>query len=796
MKRLSLLLLAIVLAPLVASAQALPTDPLIGLAGLDLEKFEVTGNTTVAQDTIRVYLGLEVGRPFFPDAVRTNYLNLWQTGLFDDVRIDAERGEKGVIVKVAVKERPRIGAVEYRGNKNLNTSKIAEALETAKIDLNVGRTVDQIQIKRAAEVIKTTYAEGGFEGVTVETSLEDRPNPNEKRVIFTINEGIKARVGKIEFEGNEIFSDRRLRGRMKDVKIHNLYTWARKRNLYIPSKLEEDLERIRNYYLDRGYKDVQFGDPKVTTINPKKKKPKVKVTIPVREGTVHTFRNVNVTGATVFTPDMILSNWPLKAGETLRRGPIQSRIELYEEAYRRRGYIYAYINANYNEVEENVVDVDIEVFEGDQFRLGRLEFEGNNVTRDKVLRREIFIHEGSIMDMETFKASMYKLGQLGYFKVTENPEFRVNQETKTVDITVKGREEGKNDIQFGGGYSEAYGFFGTFQFSTRNLLGNGNTAGISYQRGSRQNFFSMTYTDPWFMDRPHSLGISLYNRATTYPDAVGFESTGKGGTASYGYRIGRFESISFSYGYEDRREKQSYVDAPDDNGNVPLPTVYNEQYITSAIVPAYRYDSRDNPFDTFRGTRFSAALSYVGGGLGGTISMIKPIVNFSHFHPLSRRGSLTFNTELGYIHPTDDDCANFFNELDEFDNQLCVPRSERFYVGGEQSVRGFDAYSIGPREAINGIVSVVGGYSYGVFNLEYVYKVNDPLRFVLFADAGQAYGYEEDFDLGKLRYSAGAELRIFLPVFQFPLRFIYAYNVDPKPLDEFESFQFSIGNTF
>lgn len=796
MKRLTILLLAITLAPLFAFAQALPTDPLIGLAGLNVEKFEVTGNTSVAQETIRVYLGVEIGRPFFPDAVRTNYMNLWQTGLFDDVRIDAERSDKGVVIKVSVKERPRIGAVEYRGNKNLNTSKIAEALEAAKIDLNVGRTVDQIQIKRAAEVIKNAYAEGGFDGVTVETSLEDRPNPNEKRVIFVINEGIKARVGKIEFEGNEVFSDRRLRSKMKDVKKHNLYTWARKRNLYIPSKLEEDLERIRNYYLDHGYKNVQFGDPKVSTINPKKKKPQVRVTIPVREGEVHTFRNVTVTGATVFTPEMILANWPLKKGDILRRGPIQARIEAFEEAYRRRGYIYAYINTNYNTVEDNVVDVEIEVFEGDQFRLGRLEFEGNNVTRDKVLRREIFIHEGSIMDMETFKASMYKLGQLGYFKVTENPDFKINQATKTVDITVKGKEEGKNDVQFGGGYSEAYGFFGTFQFSTRNLLGNGNTAGVSYQRGSSQNFLSLSYTDPWFMDRPHSVGLSIYNRATTLPDAVGFESTGKGGSISYGYRIGRFESLSFSYGYEDRTEKQSYISPPDDNGNVPLPDVYNEQFVTSAIVPAYRYDSRDNPFDTFRGTKFSAAMSYVGGGLGGTISLIKPIVNYSQFHPLSRRGSLTFNGEVGYIYPTDDNCANYFKDLSQYDNKLCVPRSERFFVGGEQSVRGFDAYSLGPKEAVNGIISVVGGYSYSVFNVEYVYKVNDPLRFVLWADAGQSYAYDDPFNFSQLRYSTGAELRIFLPVFQFPLRFIYAYNVNPKPLDRFNTFQFSIGNTF
>lgn len=788
--------------PSLAMGQLAPTRE--GLAGLPIEKVEVSGNTSVAESTIQVYLGLEVGSLFFPESVRTNFLNLWQTGLFDDVKVEADRGETGVILRVTVAERPRIGAIEYRGNKELNTSNIAEALEIGKVDLNVGRTVDQAKIRRAAEVIETAYAENGYDGVTVTPRLEDRPTPNEKRVVFEINEGIKARVAKIVFDGNERFADWRIRRAMKEVKGHNLYTWARKRNLYIPSKLDADLELVRNMYLDNGYKDVQFGDPVIEQTAPKrpfpflgKKAPQVKLTIPVKEGTVHHFRGVTVTGNTVFTDEMMIGKWPLEEGEVLERTPIQQRIEFFEEAYRRRGYIYAYINSVYNEVEENVVDVEIEVYEGDQFRLGRLEFEGNTTTRDKVLRREIFLNEGMIMDMETFKASMYKIGQLGFFKVTENPDFKVNPEDKTVDITVKGREEGKNDIQFGGGYSEAYGFFGTFQFSTRNLLGNGNTLGVSYQRGSRQDFFSLAYADPWFLDKPHSLGVSVFNRNTILPASVGFESRGKGGTASYGYRIGRFESLSFTYGFENRTERTQFVAPPDDNGNIPLPDVFDSEFTTSAVIPAYRYDSRDNPFDTFRGTKFSAAFSYVGGPvLGGTINILKPIVNYTYYRPFTSKSSLAFNGEAGAIFPLEDDCANFFDDLGDFDNRLCVPRSERFFVGGEQSVRGFDAYSLGPREAVNGISSVVGGYSYSVFNIEYIQRINEPLRFVLFADAGQAFAYKENYDFGALRFSVGAEVRVFLPVFQFPLRFIYAWNPDEQPGDRFEAFQFSIGNTF
>ncbi|MFN2442413.1 MAG: outer membrane protein assembly factor BamA [Thermoanaerobaculia bacterium] len=791
MKRLPVYLLILVLAAGLLPAQTVEEPQ----PGTPIERVEIVGNASVARDTIRVYLGLNPGDPYDPAALRRNFLNLWQTGLFDDIRIEALQSVGGAVVTVTVVERPRIGAVEYRGNKNLGLTKVTEALEAANIDLHVGNTIEQTTIRRAAETIRTAYSEGGFEGVSVETSLEEMIDPSERRIVFEIAEGIKARVARVEFTGNDRFSDRKLRREMEEVKAHNLYTWARKRNVYVPSKLDADLERVRNLYLDHGYKDVVLGDPQITTT----KKERVRIVVPIQEGVVHQFGEVTSTGNTVFTSEQLLGGFPLEQGETLSRKPIQDRVELFEEAYRRRGYIYAYINPQYVEVDNNVVNVHLQVYEGEQFRLGRLEFKGNTVTKDKVLRREIFLSEGDIMDMETFKASMYKLGQLGYFKVTENPDFRVNQETGTVDITVKGQEQGKNDIQFGGGYSEAYGFFGQLMFATRNFLGEGENLGVSFQSGARQDFFSLSYSDPWFLDRPHSFGISLFNRETKLPEAIGIQSEAMGGSLAYGFRLDRFESISFVYALQDVKERSELVPFPDENGNVPLPLIRDNQYTTSTFVPAYRYDSRDNPFDTFRGTKASMVVNYSGGPLGGTINLIKPVINYTKWTPLTRRSSWSLNLEGGQIFPTgDDDCAHFAIDLIPTDpnSRLCVPFSERFYVGGEYSVRGFKSYTLVPREEINGNLQRVGGYKYGVANFEYLYRINDPLRLVLFADAGQSYAYEETFDPSEFRYTAGAELRIFLPVFQFPLRFIYAVNVDEQPGDEFQSFQFSIGNTF
>jgi outer membrane protein insertion porin family len=774
-----------------------PTTPAAGnLAGQKIERFEATGNTSVASDTIRVYLGVNPGDPYDPALLQKNFLNLWQTGLFDDIKIETDRGATGVIVRAVVKERPRIGSVEFRGNKELNNAKINEALEKEKIDLHVGNTIEQTLIGRAAAAIKKAYSEGGFEGVVVDTTTEDLIEPGEKKIVFNINEGQKATVSEVHFVGNTRFSDRRLRRLMKEVQPNNIVSWIRKKNLYIPSKLDEDLEKVKNFYQDYGYQNISFGEPQITQVG-KGKKSRVRIIIPVKEGTVHTFGEVSVAGNTVFTSDQIIGNWPLKKGEIIRRKPIQTRLDAFDELYRIRGYIYAYINPEYVERDSNVVDIHIQVFEGDQFRLGRLEFQGNTTTKDKVLRREIFLEEGDIMDMETFKQSLYKLGQLGYFKVTDNPDFKVNQEKKVVDITVKGNEEGKNDVQFGGGYSEGTGFFVQTQFSTRNFLGEGENLGLSFQRGSRQNFFSLSYADPWFMDTPNSLGVSIFNRNTHFPAIIGYEERTKGGTMAYGYRLHRFDSISFVYGLEHVRTHEEGNLTPDANGNVPIAVIADTKYTSSSIGPSYAFDSRDNPFDTTRGFRFNLGTSFSGGPLGGTIHAIRPTLNITKYFKLSRRSSFSINGDLGYLRPLDTkDCAITLDQISEKVNKLCVPRGQRFFVGGEYSIRGFEFGTIGPKETYLGTETVAGGYQQVVFNTEYVFKVNDPMRLVWFADGGYAYGYRETIDLTKLRYSTGMELRLFLPVFQFPIRFIYAFNPRPKTGDKFQGFQFTVGNTY
>ena len=215
-------------------------------------------------------------------------------------------------------------------------------------------------------------------------------------------------------------------------------------------------------------------------------------------------------------------------------------------------------------------------------------------------------------------------------------------------------------------------------------------------------FFSLSYADPWFLDTPNSLGISLFNRNTHFPLSVGYDEVSKGGSIAYGYRLHRFDSLSLVYGLEHVRSHYEFNVAPDANGNVPIADITDFKYAQSSIGPAYSYDSRDNPFDTTRGGRVSLGLSYSGGPLGGSIHSFRPTLGISKFFKMSRKSSFSVNADLGYMIPLKKDCSNTLDEQQANNKPLCIPKGQRFFVGGEYSVRGFEYGTLGPNESFNG----------------------------------------------------------------------------------------------
>jgi outer membrane protein insertion porin family len=776
----------------------------------------VIGYQTVSPDTISHYLGVKVGDPYDPDKIRANFQALWDVGLLENLSVEAEHDPAGVTLVVKIEERPTISAIEFTGNKKLSTSQIKDKLKEDKVEIRQGAPLSLRDIAKTRSSIADYYQAQGFRSATVEFHIDD-VSKTEKKVVFVIDEGEKVKIASIEFEGNSVISDRRLRMAMKKTKVNTFWRIASDKTTYSQANYDEDVENLKTLYQSKGYKDVVVKDPKIEIFvkNPKAKPKKIKrrarITIPIVEGDRFYTGDIRVVRVnqggqladpptpTVFPANLLVKEfYELPPGSVLNRDRLVEALQRIEAKYKSRGYIYWFGDPAYHEVGDHKVDVEVKLYEGDKFYLGRLEVQGNTTTRDKVIRREFALDEGDVMNMEAVKKSLQKLQQLGYFKIAEEPGFSVRPEEKKVDVVIKGTEASKNEVQFGAGYSALDGFFGQFSFQTRNFLGRGEVIGASAQIGRISKYYDLSYTVPWFMDRNQTVGVSLFRRNVAY---LNIDEKRSGGTAFYGKGIGLFDSWSLLYAFEDIKANFPVRGAQVPPGQPAPPEKFTEVLgTTSSLTPGYRFDSRNDPFDPNRGYRLYLTSQFAGSVLGGNQDFVKPLVGASGYVPIRfpRHAYLGVNFEAGYVAP--------FAGGD-------IPIFERFQLGGETSLRGFRTGSVLPLKKNDQVFTdeagrILGGDKYFILNLEYVFAAVGPAKLLAFTDVGNVYHESQSIDFGRLRTAVGAELRIFLPIFQAPLRFIYSFNLDPKtPLDQFgfpitrlkerrSGFDFSIGRTF
>jgi outer membrane protein insertion porin family len=770
----------------------------------------VEGGTTITPETVEYYLGVSPGDPYDPNVLRRNFHRFWDSGLVENLRIEEEEAGPGKIrLIVIVKERPKVTEYKFEGNKKLSNSSIREKLETAGLSLRRNVPLRMSEVQKLRQALLDEYTKEGYASATVEPKIVE-VGPNLREVVFHIEEGAKVKIGRIQFEGNEVYSDRRLRRAMKKIKQKSWFRWWGKKMIWSKESWGEDSENLKKFYMSHGYKDVIIGQPKVELAakHPnaktlKKKKYRMTVTIPVEEGRRYRLGTLSISGNTVFSDERLLSLYNVKRGRRYNYSRIEDGNEEVRKLYQDRGYIYAYTNQKIENDPErkDVANVTIEIFEGDRFHLGRLEFKGNTKTQDKVIRREFRLDEGDWMNMSVFRRSLFKANQLGYFKLTEDPlEFDFDDKNKLVNVAVKGKEVGRTNLQFGAGYSELDHLFLQFMFNTRNFLGRGETLGVSVSKGTRADSYSLSFTEPYLFDRRMVVGGSIYKQ---YYELPTYERHSRGGTAFWGMGVGSFGQAIFGYAYED--VYADYVSsrsglAGQDPLNphrqpvlppytdIPIPATFTVTYkgITSSVTPTYSYDSRDDPFDPNEGMSAYARVRYAGGPLGGDFDYWRPEVGISAFQPWKRHIILAANFEGGIIKPY---------------NGSAIPVDDRYRLGGENSLRGLPYWEVLPRTKngdyfIDSNGAALGGDRYLQLNLEFQIKVAGPLKFILFSDIGNTWFETQGWDLGLLRYTTGAEMRIFVPMFQAPLRFIYGINLDPFKDEKKSDFQFSVGTTF
>lgn len=764
-----------------------------GFQGQMIREVRFVGLETLTDDTLQFYLGIQEGEPFDIPAFNTQVHSLWDRQLIDDLQVDVEETAEGLILTVTVTERPTLRSIEYVGLKRLKNADINDKISEERIRVREGDALNMGELYRLKHAIEAAYAEKGFRLAEATFNIE-AISTTDRRVYFNIDEGDKVRVEDIDFEGNTVFKDRRLRWAMKGTKQSNFITKLMKKDLYSPAKVDEDLDKIRNLYKKSGYKNVVLGEPNVEVLPLKPNAPTTEeqkrrlfVTVPIEEGDRWKLGTITIEGNDRFSDELLLRMIDKPSGGWLRANVIEEGVEAIGEVYSNTGHLFARIEPELVEKPDLVADVIIHIDEGDQFRIRRIEFEGNNKTRDKVIRREMGIQEAMLMNTGALRNSLLRLKQMEFFQIDEDDpvSFDIDQEEKTVDLTVKGQEGDRTELLFGGGFSEIDGFFFQGQFKTRNFLGRGETLGVSAQIGARQDVFDLSYHVPWFLDRPQSVGANVFARRLDYTLLTGqqFLQDNVGGALTYGRNLGLFGSASISYSRYDAKEERTDFNIEGD------PVTQSLDRTVSMIRLGYSRDRRDSRLQPTIGSRYSITFDYAGGALGGTTNFVRPQATVSRYIPISKERLQTVfavNGVVGLIQPLED-TELFFND--------------RFYLGGETSVRGFRYRSIWTRDSDGNTITDEYGFPLGgtrtlQLNLEYIFVLGGPFRLLLFGDGGKVFGDDEPFNMDNFRVSAGIEMQVNVPMLGAPLRFIWANNLSPLPDDRFETFQFSIGPSF
>ena len=768
-----------------------------------ITKILFDGNRRTPRDTLLARILSRVGDPYNLEAVRADFQALWNTGFFEDIRLVAEDDPNvpdGKILIFYVKERPIIRRIEYKGNKSISESDILDRFKERKVGLSVESQFDPTKITRAEVVIKELLAEHGHQFATVKPTYERIASTNAVKLVFNIDEGPKVKVGKIAFQGNKVFSDRRLIRSMKNSRpiaipllITDINLWSK---TYDRDKLDEDLEvGVRGIYQDNGYFKVVVKDPILKTVDEKKggipgvtaKHGKAtNITIPIEEGEQYrmgkiTFGSGDPDQNLFFKQEFLKRIFPLKEGDIFSAGKIRKALDNYKKLYGEYGYI-DFTSEPDTEIDDakKIINVHMVFNQEKQFYVRRIEFVGNTTTRDKVIRRELLLDEGNLYNQRLWELSILRLNQLNYFETIkpENAELKRNVKEGTVDIKLKVKEKGKQSISFSGGVSGLAGTFVGASYQTNNFLGLGETLTLSAQVGDYQRNLTFGFTEPYLFDRPIATGFTVFDSKFDYNQAreesilfgqqiainpafaENYNTASKGFTvfASYPMRRFSFARVGLTYGFSATNISAFSQSSQLLFEDLQFTSLAGPTALTgirsSKITPSITYDRRNSGLNPTTGKMFSYAASFEGGPIGGNTNTIANTGTFEWFHPVYKHKNVIALRFLGaYI-------SGYGGKV--------VPPFDRYYIGGENDIRGFNFYTISPYIFIpttttrpitflnptrlnqNGSPTAEtidipvleylpqrpGGDTQGVFNFEYRIPIASPVTLEFFQDLG------------------------------------------------------------
>jgi outer membrane protein insertion porin family len=712
----------------------------------------VRGSQNVDESRILSAARLRVGEEASVETVRRALRAVSDMGYFSDVRLEAEDVRNGVRLTIQVVEKPKLLTLSVIGNKKFKTSEIQE-----KLDLRPGITlVDAQTVWEAKQKLLVLYHEKGYYNAAVSDSF--RVTGEGATLTLKIAEGEKARIKKIEIQGNRALSERQVLAAMKTKKRG--WRWAFKvlpafsAGGYQADTLKDDLDRIVYAYKRQGYIDAEV---RLDSISYNSKKDRMILHVSVTEGMPYNVGQVAFVGDSLLDTTYLRGLTKLSPGRRFDQGKFDKTLEAFSAAYYDRGYIYAHIEPDLVP-NQQVLDLTYRIQEGKPAHVRKINIVGNNRTREKIIRRELQIHPGDLFRRNAIMRSQRQVYFLNFFDdVMPVPGDR-DTTTGNLDLNFQVKEKVTGQFQVGTTYDAINKFTGNFEVTQPNLFGRAQVVSLKYQFGKNIQNIDLGFTEPWFRDSPTSVGADIFRTTQTVNY---WEELRGGGTL----RLARplawpdYTRLYWQYSLEQIR-----LTISDTSGLSSTVLADQGKHLASTTGFTLTRDARDAPFGASNGTYNSLSTEWSGGDLlRGTVQYQKYIYESRWYHPVFWKTAIMFRVRGGVV--------------DGYKDPNTVPVYERFYPGGtgDDGIRGYDDRSIGPFDPVNNVN--LGGRELLILTTEYHIKFTNSAYGILLGDAGNTWNERRDVKLKSLYRGAGVGVRAEVPMLGL-LGFDYAYGFD------------------
>ncbi len=746
-----------------------------------IKDIRVEGIQRTEAGTVFSYLPVKVGEKLDDEKAATAIKALYGTGFFKDVRLEVEND----VLVVMVQERPAISQIDFIGMKEFDKTQLKEGLK--QIGLADGRIFDKSLLDKAEQELKRQYLSRGKYAVAITTTVTPLER-NRIAISFNINEGEVAKIRQVNIVGNQAFKEKDLLD-LFVLSTPGWMTWWSKNDQYSKQKLAADIETLRSYYMNRGYLDFTLDSTQVS-ISPDKQS--IYITLNISEGQKYAVSDIKLAGEMLVPEDELRKLIKIQPGEVFSREKLTEANKAIGDRLGNEGYAFANVNA-VPEINKEKQEVKFTFFidPGRRVYVRRINVAGNTKTKDEVIRREMRQMEGSWYAADKVSRSRVRLDRLGYFSDVNIETPAVPGTTDQVDMNVSVTEKPTGSIMAGVGFSSSEGLILSGSISQANVFGSGNTLSTQINSGKINTVYSLSYTNPYYTDDGISRGFDVYKRKTdaTTLSISPYHSNTIGAGVRFGVPLNEMDSVNFGLSIENTQltvyrtgdgsglvSPQSYINFVDTFGAT------NTTLLGSA---GWARDTRDSITYPTKG---SLQRAFGEMGLpGGSIEYYKLSYQYQWFRPLTEDYTLMLNGEVG--------TGNGYGGKP-------LPFFKGFFAGGNTSVRGYKAFSLGPKD-VDG--NALGGNRRLVGNAEVLFpfpgmKKDKSLRLSAFLDAGSVFGPGDvnsmysKMGFGDLRYSTGLAVSWASPM--GPLKFSIAKPLNAKSGDMPEHFQFIMGSTF